>query len=126
MMVILLVPLWARAIIKLCGVAVTVKFPSGFTIRVIVVVALRLPDTPVIVTVAVPYFAVLLAVKVSMLDEVTGFPPKDAVTPWGRPEADKATFPENPFTGVMLIVLVPLPTPCTMVTAPGAAERVKC
>ena len=94
--------------------------------RAIVVAAVRLPEVPVIVTVAVPVFAVLLALNVTTFDEVAGFALKVAVTPLGTPDTVKATLPENPFTGVMVIVLVPLPTPCVMVTELGAAERVKC
>ena len=123
--VMMLVPLLPRAIVKLFGEAFRAKFPNGFTVSVIVVVALRLPEVPVIVTVAVPFFAALLAVKVTTLDEVAGFWPKDAVMPLGSPEANSVTFPKNPFTGVMLTVLVPLPTLCVIATAPGAAERVK-
>lgn len=75
-MVIVLVPLLPRAIVRVFGVAVKAKFPNGFTVRAIVVVALKLPEVPVIVTVAVPVFAVLPAVKVTTLDEVAGFPLK--------------------------------------------------
>ena len=72
-MVIVLVPLLPRTIIRVFGEAFRAKFPNGFTVSVIVVVAVRLPEVPVIVTVAVPFFAVLLAVKVTRLDEVAGF-----------------------------------------------------
>src|SRR5580698_3090175 len=124
-MVIVLVPLLPRATVSVFGVAVTVKLPNGFTVSVIVVVALRLPEVPVMVTVAVPVLAVWLAVKVTTLDEVAGFRLKTAVTPFGSPEVDSVTLPENPFTGAMVIVLVPLPTLCTMATTLDAAERVK-
>ena len=125
-MVTVTVPLLPRAMVKLFGAAVTVKVPNGFTVRTIVVVAVTLPDVPVIVTVLVPVFAVLLAVNVTTLDEVAGFPLKTAVTPFGSPAAVSVTLPVNPFTGVMAIVLAPLPTPCVIVTALGAAESVKC
>lgn len=73
------------------------------------VVALdRLPDIPVTVTVAVPVGAVLLAVNVNVLAPVVVTGLKDAVTPLGRPEADKPTLPLKPFWGVTVIVLVPL------------------
>src|ERR1035438_2756053 len=101
-MVTVLVPLLLRAIVRVFGEADRLKFPSGLTVSVIVVVALRLPEVPVMVTVAVPVFAVWLAVKVTTLDEAAGFPLKDAVTPFGSPEAARVTFPENPFSGVML------------------------
>lgn len=95
-----------------------------FTVRAIVVVALRLPDVPVIVTVAVPVVAVLLAVNVTVLVLVVGFVPKVAVTPLGKPEADRVTLPVNPPTSVTVIVLVPVP-PCVTVTLLGEAESVK-
>ena len=119
------VPLPPRAIVTLPGVAVTVKFPSGLTVRVIVVVAVTLPEVPVIVTAAVPVLAVLFAVNVTV-DEAAGLPAKAAVTPFGNPVATRATFPENPFTGVIVIVLATLPTPCVIVTALGVAASVKC
>ena len=89
------------------------------------VVAFRLPDVPVIVTVTVPAFAVLLAVNVSTLDEVAGLGLNKAVTPFGNPEAASVTLPENPPAGVMEMVLVPLAPPFAMVTVVGDAERVK-
>ena len=65
--------------------------------RVIVVVFVKLPDRPVIVTGTVPMVAVLLAVNVNVLVVVAGFGLNEAVTPLGRPEADKLTLPLNPF-----------------------------
>jgi len=62
----------------------------------------------VIVTVEVPVAAVLLAVSVKALVDVAGFGLKEAVTPLGRPEADKLTFPVKPFSGVTMTVLEPL------------------
>ena len=122
---IVLVPLLPRVIFKVFGAAVRVKFPNGFTVSKTVVVALRLPEIPVMVTVAVPTFAVALAVNVTTLDDVTGFALKIAVTPLGNPVAVSETFPENPLVGMILTVLVALPTPCTIVRGAGAAERVK-
>jgi hypothetical protein len=75
------------------------------------------------VTVAVPVVAVLLAVSVSVLVVVAGFELNDAITPLGRPEADKLTLPLNPFCGVTAIVLVPL-APCTTLTLLGDAVSV--
>jgi len=49
---------------------------------------------------------------------------KEAVTPVGRPDAESATVPVNPFVGVTLMVLVPL-APCATVTEEGEAERLK-
>ena len=60
------------------------------------------------VTVEVPVAAVELAVNVTELVEVVGLVPKLAVTPEGRPEADKVTLPVKPFDGLTVIVLLPL------------------
>jgi hypothetical protein len=90
----------------------------------IVVVCVSVPEVPVIVTVAVPVVAVLLAVKVTTLLDVVGLVPKLAVTPLGRPEADKVTLPVNPPEGVSVMVLVPL-VPCFTVRLEGEAESEK-
>jgi hypothetical protein len=76
------------------------------------------------VTVTVPVTAVALAVSVSVLVEVVGFGLNAAVTPLGKPDAERVTLPLKPFTGVMVIVLVPL-LPCVTVTLFGGAERLK-
>jgi len=82
------------------------------------------PEVPVTVTVAVPVVAVLLAVKVSVLVLVVGFVPKLAVTPAGSPEADRVTLPVKPFTGLTVIVLLPL-LPWTTVRLVGDAASEK-
>src|SRR5437867_11346411 len=76
------------------------------------------------VTVTVPVVAVLLAVSVNVLVLVVLPGLNDAVTPLGRPDADKLTLPLKPFCGVTVIVLVPL-VPCVTLKLPGDAERVK-
>ena len=91
--------------------------------RVIVVVFVKLPDAPVIVTVAVPMVAVLLAVSVNVLAVLAGFELNDALTPLGRPDADKLTLPLKPFWGVIVTVFVPL-LPCARVKLLGEAESV--
>lgn len=97
------------------GVAVPVSNPpftirfcaaDEFTVRLMVVVWVRVPDVPVIVTVAVPRVAVELAVKVTTLVEVVGLVPNAAVTPDGNPEADNVTAPVKPPVSVTVIVLV--------------------
>ena len=88
-----------------------------------VVVFVWLPDTPVMVTVTVPVVAVLLVVSVSVLVPVVLVGLNDAVTPLGKPEADKLTLPLKPFCAVTVIVLVPL-FPCAIVKLLGDAERV--
>ena len=109
--VIVLCPLEPCEMDKKFGDADKVKFPLAvpFTVSVTVVVCVRLPDVPVTVTPNVPVVAVLLAVKVSVLALVEGFGLKAAVTPPGKPEADRLTLPVNPFDGVIVIVLAPLP-----------------
>ena len=89
-----------------------------------VVVADRPPEVPVIVTVAVPAAAELLAASVNTLLPVVGFVPNSAVTPVGRPEAAKVTLPLNPFTGATVIVLVPLP-PWIRFKLPGESVSMK-
>ena len=75
----------------------------------IVLVAHQPPEVPVMVTVALPTVAVLLAVSVRTLEPVeVGFGANDAVTPLGRPEADRVTLPVNPFAGTTVIKEVPL------------------
>jgi hypothetical protein len=75
-------------------------------VRAIVVLLVRPPDVPVTVTVAFPGVAVLLAASVSVLAVIAGFGLKAAVTPLGRPDADKLTPLLKPPCGVMVIVLV--------------------
>ncbi len=97
------------------------KFPG---VTVILVVALRLPDVPVIVTVVVLRFDVLAAVRVRTLVEVAGFGLKAALTPAGSPEAINVTLPENAFAGVTVMALVALP-PGSRMTVLNEAVRVK-
>src|ERR1700728_2387134 len=94
------------------------------TVRASVVVAVRLPEVPVIVTVADPVVAVLLAVSVSTLVPVVGFVPNAAVTPLGNPDAASVTLPVNPPTSFTVIVLVPL-LPWVTDRLLGEAESVK-
>ena len=79
------------------GEAVRVKLGPGLTVKATVVDAVRLPEVPVMVTVAAPVVAVLLAVSVSVLLPVVGLVPNTAVTPLGKPEAASITLPVNPF-----------------------------
>ena len=89
------------------------------------VVALdKLPNVPVTVSVTVPVAAVLLAVSVNVLvlDVLLGL--NDAVTPLGKPDADKLTLPLKPFCGLTVMVLAPL-APCMIAKLLGDAERAK-
>jgi len=125
-MVMVLVPLLPCVTVTDAGEALIVKFGAvvEFTVSETLVVAVRLPEVPVIVTVDVPVVAVLLAVNVSTLVPVVGFVPNAAVTPLGKPEAAKVTLPVNPPTSVTEIVLVPVP-PWVTATLLGEAESVK-
>ena len=77
--------------VKLGGVA------GGGTaiVSAMVVLALRLPEAPVMVTVDVPTAAELAAAKVTVRLVATVM--NVAVTPAGSPEAVSATAPAKPF-----------------------------
>ena len=96
---------------------------TAFTVRLTVVVWLRLPEVPVMVTVLVPDVAVLLAVSVRVLVLVVVAGLNEAVTPAGRPEAARLTLPVNPFSGSTVMVLVAL-APWFSVTLAGDADSV--
>src|SRR5580658_2394024 len=115
------------SMVKEAGDNDKVKFfvaEEAFTVRATVVVAVRLPEVPVMVTVDVPVVAVELAVSVNTLVPVVGFVPNAAVTPLGRPDAASVTLPVNPPASVTVIVLVPL-LPWVTDRLLGVAESVK-
>ncbi len=87
------------------------------------VVLIKPATKPVMVTVTVPVVAVLPAVSVNVLVLAVLLGLNDAVTPPGKPDADKLTLPLKPFCGVMVMVLVPL-VPCAIVKLLGDAESV--
>lgn len=124
--VMVLLPLVPCLTVKLVGDAESEKFGAAgaVTVRLIVVVCVKLPDVPVIVTLDVPVVAVLLALKVTTLLEVVGLVPNVAVTPAGRPDADKVTLPVNPPEGVTVIVEFPL-LPWVTLRLEGEADSVK-
>ena len=93
------------------------------TVKVTAVVCFKPPDVPVIVTVAVPVVAVSAAISVNVLEVLAGFGLNAAVTPLGRPEAEKVTLPLKPYCGVTVIVLPPL-VPCVTLRLLGDAEMV--
>jgi hypothetical protein len=101
----------------------TVGSGGGVTVSVIAVVCVKAPDVPVMVAVTVPVVAALLTASVNVLVVVVELGLNVAVTPLGRPEADKLTPPLKPFWGATVIVLVPLP-PWVMLTLLGDAESV--
>ena len=121
--VMVLAPLPPCVIVRLFGDAESVKFAAGrgLTVRETMAVFDKLPDVPVMVTVAVPVAAVLLAVNVNELVLAVLVGLKDAVTPLGNPVADMLTLPLKPFCGVTVMVLVPL-VPCVIVTLLGEDE----
>jgi len=112
--------------VRLDGEEESPKSGTGteFTVRVIVVVWVSVPDVPVTVTVAVPVVAVLLAVSVSVLEVVVVAGLNVAVTPAGSPEAERLTLPVKPFIGVTVIVLLPL-LPWVTVKLAGDADKPK-
>lgn len=107
MMLLVPLPPWVTG--SVAGEAESVKLGAGLTVSAIGVDAVTLPDVPVMVTVACPTVAVLLATSVSELDPVVGLVPKLAVTPLGKPVAARVTAPVNPFTSVTLIELELIP-----------------
>jgi hypothetical protein len=118
-------PLLPCVTLKLLGEADSEKLgvAVAFTVRETEVVCDNVPDVPVIVTDFVPVVAVLLALKVTTLLPVVGFVPNVAVTPAGRPDAERVTLPVKPFSLLTVIVLVPL-LPCVTVKLLGEADRV--
>jgi hypothetical protein len=117
------VALAPRARLNEFGEADRAKFGGGVTVRETVVACDRPPDVPVIVTVAVPRTAVPLTVSVSVLLLVVLVGLKAAVTPLGRPEAEKLTPLANPLSGLTMIVLVPF-VPRATLRLLGEADRV--
>jgi len=83
--------------VRLLGDADRVKLPCGFTVTAIVVLATRLPDVPVTVTFAVPGGAVPLLASVTVLLPVVLAGLNEAVTPLGKPDAERLTDPVKPF-----------------------------
>jgi hypothetical protein len=93
-------------------------------VRGSVVVAVKVPDVPVMVMLLVPVAAVVVAVKVRMLEPVVGFVPKAAVTPAGNPETASFTLPLNPYNGATATAAV-AESPVPRFKLPGAAESEK-
>ena len=70
---------------------------------------------------AEPGAAELLAMSVRVLVLVVLIGLKEAVTPEGSPLAARLTAPVKPFSGLTVMVLVPL-APAAIVRLPGEAE----
>src|SRR6266571_4380543 len=122
--VMVLAPLAPWVMLRLLGDAERVKLGGGATVKESVVLCDKPPDVPVMVTVAVPIAAMLLAVSVNVLVLAVLLGLNDAVTPLGRPDADKLTLALKPFCGVTVMVLAPL-APCVTLRLLGDTERVK-
>ena len=122
--VMVLAPLEPCVRLTLLGAAESAKSGAPFTVSVRLVELVKLPEVPVMVTVAVPAVAVLLAESVSTLLVEVLLGLKEAVTPLGRPDTERLTLPANPPWGAKEIVVEPL-VPCTSVRLPGVAESRK-
>jgi hypothetical protein len=92
-------------------------------VSVSAVALVSVPEAPVIVTVEVPAVAPALAVSVRVFVFAVLVGLNDAVTPLGRPAADRLTLPLKPFCGATVMVLVAL-APCVTLTLAGDAESV--
>ena len=88
-----LLPLPPRAMVSEVGEALNVKEGGAATVSVTVVFAVRLPEVPMMVTVAVALGALAAAVNVTVVWPVLLDGLNEAVTPLGRPEAENATVP---------------------------------
>jgi hypothetical protein len=97
---------------------------AATTVRPIVVVRIKVPDVPVMVTVDVPMAAEVLAATVTKTAPGALPALKAAVTPLGMPDAATLTVPLNPFSALPVIVLAPL-LPCATLRLAGDTERVK-
>ena len=104
--------------------SVKLPVPVAFTARVMVVVAVSVPEVPVMVTVNAPVVAVLLPVSVRTLLPVVGLVPNAAVTPVGSPDAASVTLPVKGLTSATVMVSVTL-LPCVTVRVDAEGESVK-
>ena len=93
------------------------------TLRVTVMVCVKLPDTPVTLMLYVPVDAELLTAKLKVLLDVVLEGLNDAVTPLGTPEAERFTAELNPFWGFTVIVVEPF-APGLKLKLLGDADRV--
>lgn len=100
------VPEMPCLMLRTVGLADSVKLAGGLTVSESSVVAVKVPELPMIVRLAVPRLAVALAVSVSTLFPLVGFVPQVAVTPLGRLEMDRLTLPENPPRSYTLMVVL--------------------
>jgi hypothetical protein len=102
------VPLAPRAIDRAAAEGLSVKLGGAVTVSVMVVVAVALPDVPVMVIGYVPAMVVEATANVTTLVVVAGLVPNVAVTPLGKPDAARVTLPVNGLISVTVMVSVPL------------------
>ena len=103
------------------GLPISCVGPAVVIVSAMVVLCVRLPEVPMIVTFVVPATAVLEAVRVNVLVLLVLAGLNEAVTPVGRPLAVRATEPVKPPESVTVIVLVPL-APAAMLRLLGEAD----
>lgn len=89
----------------------SMPMPGAATTRGICLLTTRLPEVPVTVKPVGLWTAEAVAFKVSVDvagEDVPGveIAEKEAVTPAGKPDADKLTLPANPFSGLIVMVVV--------------------
>ena len=94
------------------------------TINEMDVVALSVPEVPVMVIGYVPATVVEATARVTTLEVADEAGLNVAVTPVGRPETANVTLPANGLTSATVIVSVPL-APGATVRVVGEAERLK-
>ena len=111
-------PLAPGATLRLGGAAVSVKLGGAATVSVSVTVWVKLPATPVTVTLALPSAAPAAALRESVVEPVALAGEKEAVIPLGKLPAEKVTLPLNPPLGTTLMPAFTLP-PCVTLTLAG-------
>ena len=90
------------------GAAARVKTGPSVTVSVSFAEVLRVPDTPVIVSVDVPGAAVLLTVRMRVPAVMAAAGWNEPVTPAGSPETARFTAPEKPFCAAIWMAVEPL------------------
>lgn len=95
--------------------------PGALTSSARLVVAVAVPEAPVMVKRYDPRTAELLTFSVNTLLPFVGFVPNDAVTPLGRPETDKSALSLNPALYWAVMTVVP-EAPGEMVRLLGETE----
>lgn len=122
--VIVSVPLAPGATVRLVGEAERLKPPRPVTVSEMEVVALRVPEVPVIVIGYVPATVVDATANVKTLVVVVGLVPNVAVTPVGRPDAARVTLPVNVPVSCTVMVSVPLaPSATDSAVADGVSVK---